>query len=147
VNRRRRPHAARRQAALLAVVVLAVGAAFVVAAQRPARESDLEIPIGELRSQAFELRLLESEFARGRDRRFVAAHARQLGKAIERSRDELTSLQPAAHLASARAAGLQHSAALPDAAAQLGQDAPTRRLAQLADTGAQLQALEHSLQR
>jgi hypothetical protein len=146
---RRRLHAARRQAALLAVIVLAVGAVSVLAAQRPASEDELRIPIAELRSQSFELKLLADESARGRAQRFVEAHARQLAKAIERSRDDLTALPAPPRLAAARAAGLERSAVLPDIAAQLGKDRAVAAAAmtQLADAGARLQALEQSLQR
>jgi hypothetical protein len=150
VNRRRRPRAAGRQAALLLVVALGVGVLFVLAARRPAAEDELKIPVGELRSQSFELKLLHDDAGRGRAARFVRAHARQLAQSIERSRDELASLKTKDEWRAARAAGLQRSAALPDAAAQLrdgGAPLAAATAARLVDAGRQLQSLEDTLRR
>ena len=132
----------------LIVVVSAIGVTLFI--QRPAHEDELAIPIGELRSQGFELKLLNDYAGHGRDRRFVTAHARQLAQSIARARDELTSLKPTPQLAATRAAALQRSAPWADAAAQLG--AGDARLApasaaQVVAAAEQLKALEDALKR
>ena len=146
---RRRRHAAWRQAAILALILLGAGIAVALYEQRPAHEDELAIPIGELRSQGFELKLLDDNAGRGRDPRFVRAHARQLAQSIERARAELTSLQPIPQLAATRAAAVQRSAPLVDAAAQLGAGRPlaAATAAQIAAAAAQLKSLADALKR
>jgi len=135
---------------MFAAILLVVGIGGALWFQRPAHEDELAIPIGELRSQGFELKLLNDYAGRGRDRRFVTAHARHLAQSIARARDELTSLQPTPQLAATRAAALQRSAPWADAAAQLGagdaQLAPASA-AQIVAAAEQLQALEDALKR
>jgi len=147
---RRRRHAAWRQAAFLGLVLLVGGVGAALYNQRPANEDDLAIPIGELRSQGFELALLNDNATRGRDRRFVKAHAHQLAQSIERSRDELASLRAAAKFAATRSAALQRSEPLLDAAGQFGAgraplDAATA--AQIVAVAEQLKSLEGTLKR
>ena len=147
---RRRRHAAWRQAAFLGLALLVGGVGVALYNQRPANEDDLAIPIGELRSQAFELGLLNQNATRGRDRRFVKAHARQLAQSIERSRDELTSLRPTPQHAPTRSAALRHSAPLLDAVAQVGAGrAPLdpATAAQIVAIAEQLKSLEGALKR
>ena len=150
MNPRRRRHAAGRQAASLALASAGGGIGVVLHHQQPAAEDELAIPIGELRSEGFELKLLNESAARERSRRFVAAHARQLARSIERSRDELASLQPAPQQAGTRAAALERSAPLLDAAAQLragrGSLDPAAA-ARLVATAEQLKSLEDALKR
>jgi hypothetical protein len=145
---RRRRHAAWRQAAFLALVLLVGGVGAALYNQRPANEDDLAIPIGELRSQGFELALLSDNATRGLDRRFVKAHARQLAQSIERSRDELASLRPAAKLAATRSAALQRSAPLVEVAGKVGATpAPLdpATAAQIVAIAGQLKSLEGTL--
>jgi len=147
---RRRRRAAWRQAALLALIGVIAAVGVTLFNQRPAHEDDLAIPIGALRSQGFELRLLNDAAARGRDRRFVTAHARQLAQSIERARDELAALQPVPALTAVQGEALRRSLPLSDAAAQLGAGraplAPTA-LAEIVATAERLKALEGALKR
>ena len=135
---------------MFAAMLLVAGIGDAIWTQRPAHEDELAIPIGELRSQGFELKLLNDYAGRGRDRRFVTAHARQLAQSIARARDELTSLQPIPQLGATRAAALQRSAAWADAASQLGTGdarlAPASA-AQVVAAAEQLKALEDALKR
>ena len=147
---RHRRHAAWRQAALLAAILLGAGAGAAVYEHRPAHEDELAIPIGELRSQGFELEVLNQQAAGRNDRLFVTAHARQLAQSIERARAELSGIEATARLAPTRAAALQRSAPLADAAAQLGAGhaplAPASA-AHVVAAARQLKALEDALQR
>jgi hypothetical protein len=119
VDDRRRNRAAIRQATVLTAAVLVTAALAIAYARRPADRSDLKIPIGELRSQSAELGMLDRGLADGLGRRFVQAHAGQLGRTIERSRDELASEKTTARLADLKAIGLERSAPLVGAAAAL----------------------------
>ena len=135
---------------ILALTLLGVAIGSALYNQRPAHEDDLAIPIGELRSQGFELKLLNDHLGHGRDRRFVQAHARQLKQSIERARDELASMQPTAELAATRAAALERSARLAGAAAELeAARAPlaAATAAQIVAIAGQLKSLEEGLKR
>ena len=135
---------------ILALTLLGVAIGSALYNQRPAREDDLAIPIGELRSQGFELKLLNDHVGRGRDRRFVQAHALQLRQSIERARDELTSMQPTAELAATRATALERSAPLAGAAAEMeAARAPlaAATAAQVVAIAEQLKSLEARLKR
>lgn len=150
VNDRRRNRAAWRQATVLTALVLVAAALAIGYAKRPAEESDLKIPVGELRSQSAELKMLDRDVAQGLSRRFVQAHAGQLAQAIDRSRDELASLKTTARLVDARATALERSAPLPAAAAALRDGrAPLAEatVAQVDAAGAALQAIEERLRR
>jgi len=135
---------------MLALIVVVSAIGVTLFNQRPAHEDELAIPIGELRSQGFELRLLNDSAARGRDRRFVTAHARQLAQSIERTRDELTSLRPVPALIAVQGEALRRSVPLGDVAAQLGAGraplAPTA-LAEVVASAERLKALEGALKR
>jgi hypothetical protein len=147
---RRRRHAAWRQAASLGLVLLVGGVGVTLYNQRPANEDDLAIPIGELRSQGFELALLSDNATRGLDRRFLKAHAHQLAQSIERSRDELASLRPAAKLVATRSTALQRSAPMVEVAGKIGaaraplDPATAAQIVAIAD---QLKSLEGGLKR
>jgi len=135
---------------MLALILGVAGIGVVLFNQRPAHEDDLAIPVGELRSQGFELRLLNAAAARGRDRRFVTAHARQLAQSIERARDELAKLQPVPALTAVQGEALRRSVPLADAAAQLGAgSAPLAPplVAEIVATAERLKALEGALKR
>ena len=143
-------HAARHQALVLAVCVVAAAAGVAGFVQRPAEESDLKIPVGELRSQSAELRMLDRDRATGLSGTFVQAHAGQLAQTIDRSRDELSSLKTEPRLDEAKGEALRRSAPLVLAAAVLKDGrAPLGETtnAQLAEAGAALQALEERLRR
>lgn len=143
-------HAARRQALVLAACVGAAVAGVVAFVQRPAEESELKIPVGELRSQSAELRMLDRDLAAGLSGTFVRAHASQLAQAIDRSRDELSTMKTETRLDAAKGDALRRSAPLVQAAAALhDRRAPLGDAtnAQLAEAGAALQALEERLRR
>jgi hypothetical protein len=148
VHRQQQARSARRQAAILAACGVVIAAAVVAFVQRPADDSDLKIPVAELRSQSLELRLLDRELAHGLAGRFVRAHAGQLARAIDRSRDELATLKTVVRLEGAKAEALRRSMPLVAAAAALHDGdgpLPELTLAQVADAGAALQALEERL--
>jgi len=135
---------------MLAFILGVAGIGVMLFNKRPAHEDDLAIPVGELRSQGFELRLLNDAAARGRDRRFVTAHARQLAQSIERARGELASLQPVPALTAVQGEALRRSVPLADAAAQLGAGrAPLAPplVAEIVATAERLKALEGALKR
>jgi len=135
---------------LLALGAVVAGAAIVAFVRRPAVESDVAIPVGELRSQSNELRLLDRNVASGVARPFVQAHAKQLAQSIDRSHDELASLHTLPRLDDARNGALARSPPLVAAAAALERgDAPlaTASAAAVAAAGAALQSIEERLKR
>jgi hypothetical protein len=101
------------------VCVVAAAAGVVGFGQRPAAESDLKIPVGELRSQTAELRMLDRDLAAGLSGTFVQAHAGQLARAIARSRGELSSMKTETRLEEAKGEALRRSAPLVQASAAL----------------------------
>jgi len=150
VDERRRHRAAWRQTALLTALALVVGALAVAYARRAPDKSDLKIPVAELRSQSAELRLLDRMVADGIARRFVQAHAAQLGNSIDRSREELESEKPSASLAAARADALGASTTIAATAAALHDGRapiPAKASAQIAAAETILQTIEERLRR
>jgi hypothetical protein len=131
------------------VAAIVVAAAVVAVVRRPAVESEVAIPVGELRSQSAELRLLDGAVASGIVRRFAQAHAGQLAQSIDRSRDELASLRTLPRLDDVRGGALARSAPLVDAAAALhaGRPLAPASAAAVLDAGAALQSLEERLKR
>jgi hypothetical protein len=141
--------AARHQAALLALAAIVAAAATVAFVRRPAVESDVAIPVGELRSQSAELRLLDAAVADGIARRFAEAHAGQLAQSIERSRDELASLKTLPRLDGVRNGALVTSVPLVAAGAALHDGTPltAASAAAVRDAESALQSAEERLKR
>lgn len=130
--------------------MLAVAAVVVVIEKRPARADDLKIPVAELRSQAFELTLLDVQLARGLSPSFGAAHVGQLARSISLSREELGSLKTIPALAPSQAEALRLSGPLARDAARVAAERPTlgtEAKTQRAGVAASLKALEKTLER
>src|SRR4051812_8500594 len=76
------------------------GLGWQIYALAPAGAARLRVPVGELRSQAAELALVQHEVNEGRlPRRFMRIHLQQLGEDSARSFAALTHVEPASALA------------------------------------------------
>ena len=147
---RQRKLAAWRQAAGLLAAALGAVAVVVVMDARPADEDELKIPIGELSSQSFELKLLNEQVAGGASRLFSKAHAGQLARSIARSRHELESLKTLPRLNEAQAVAMRQSDLLVQAVVHLdgaGGPLDSASAAQLGRVGTALNALKQTLER
>jgi hypothetical protein len=138
---------AQMQLAACLLVAAVAGLIWQVYEVAPAGAGRLRVPVGELRSQAAELELVQREVLAGRlPARFMRLHLQQLGEDSARSFASLTRLTVTPPLADghalARRSALGIQLELADLAAQ---GAPRPDAAQ--DLRARLSALEQSLRR
>jgi hypothetical protein len=87
------------QAAALCVLAVVAIMGCLWQGHQPAGEDRVAIAVGEVRSHSAEMAVLAIDAGRKVPPRFAHAHGQQLGKAVERTRDEVASLHPAAPLA------------------------------------------------
>ena len=129
---------------------LAATGALIVSQLRPADQDELKIPVSELRSQSFELTLLNQQVARGISPRFIEAQAGQLAQTITRSRQELASLKTLPGLKQSQEAATRQSQPLVHAVGELSGASSSREPARAEPgerVGAVLKALEKTLER
>jgi hypothetical protein len=95
---------AQRQLAWCVLGAAVIGLAWQIYALAPAGAARLRVPVGELRSQAAELELVQRDVLAGRlPRAFMARHLQQLGADSSRSFESLTRLDVRAPLMDAHA--------------------------------------------
>lgn len=92
-----------RRAAVQALALCALAVAVVMGclwrARQPAGVDEVAIAVGEVRSHSAELAVLAADAGRRLPPGFAHAHARQLGKAVARTGEEIASLDPVPWLA------------------------------------------------
>lgn len=136
---------ARQQLAWCLLVAAIVGLAWQLHTLAPAGAGRLRVPVGELRSQAAELELLQREMLAGRvPARFVRLHLQQLGADSARSFAALTRLDVRGRLVTDHALARRAALAIQLELADLAAGEPPRPDAarELRD---RLSALERSL--
>lgn len=87
------------QAVVLGALVVAALAWGLWRGRQPAGVDEVAIAVGEVRSHSAEMAVLAADGGRKLPPRFSHAHAQQLGKAVERTRNEVASLNPAPWMA------------------------------------------------
>ena len=135
--------------ALCALVVVAI-AGGVWRGRQPAGVDELAIAAGEVRSHSAEMAVLAADGGWKLPPRFARAHVKQLGKAVERTDDEVASLDPTPSLAAPAQelhAPLQAIEAELRAAQRAGLPALAASAAQASVRTERLRRLEQSLQR
>jgi len=138
---------AHRQLAWCVLAGAIAGLVWQIYALAPASAGRLRVPVGELRSQAAELELVQREVAEGRlPPRLMRLHLQQLGEDSARSFAALTRLNASSRLAGAHAEARRAALGIQLELADLGaDDAPRPDTAR--ELRERLSALEQSLRR
>jgi hypothetical protein len=144
-SRKQELRQAQQQLAWCVLVAAIVGLVWQLYALAPAGAGPLRVPVGELRSQAAELELLQREMRAGRvPARFVRLHLQQLGADSARSFAALTRLDVRRRLVADHALARRSALAIQLELADLAAGEPPRP-----DTARELRerlsALERSL--
>jgi hypothetical protein len=129
----------------VALALLSVLLAWVLQARAPADKAQLRIPIGELRSQAAELELVQRESLSGRlFSRFLREHVQQLAKDSAVSFADLTGQHPEHGIEHTHADAIENGRALERAFADFD-GAPTQSADLGGALGDRLSTLERGL--
>lgn len=139
-----------RQLCVLVSLLAAGGALLAWAERRPDGLDEIRITAGTLRSQSAELAWIADHAGGVLPPRFLRAHARQLDKAIDTTRDELAHLRPEAALRAVPATLEPHAQSLAIAVQAMqepGAPASAARPQALHERTEALAAVELALQR